>query len=152
MAVVNNIVDADVSGTANILDTKHRGKFSKVYSQTGTVGNTTQYLHTVIGATGVVRKFSAMITETVATGADRTVTIDLQKSSGGGAFATILSGTIGFTNGSTALIASNATISSGALAAGDVLKTTVVVAGSAGAQALGLLIDLRVGEDAGNGQ
>ena len=50
-------------------------------------------------ASGTLAEFAAWI-EVVATGADRTITVDLQKSTGGGAYATVLSATIGFTNGS----------------------------------------------------
>lgn len=78
---------------------------------------------------------------TPANDASRTVTVDLQKSTAGGAFATILSGTVGFTNGSTARTLVAGTISSASYAAGDLFQWVVTVAGGSGTQAAGLLAD-----------
>jgi hypothetical protein len=85
--------------------------------------------------------------EVVATGADRTVTVDLHKSTGGGAYSTVLSGTIGFRNVSTVRVAVGATISTPAYVAGDIFRLVVTVAGSAGAQATGLTVRLTARED-----
>ena len=122
---------------------------SAFHSQTGAVVAATEYVFALYAATATIKGFRAQITEAVATGADRTVTIDLQKSTGGGAFASILGGTIGFTNLSSLRAWSAATVSNTALAgggpsAGDVLKITVAVAGAAGSQAQGLLVALDI--------
>ena len=69
---------------------KLEGEHNFTLSQTGDVVAATEYLRVVFGATGVVIAMEAAITEAVATGPDRTVTVDLLKSSGGGAFASIL--------------------------------------------------------------
>ena len=117
---------------------------SYFHSQTGAVVAATEYVFALYGATATIKGFRAQITEAVATGADRTVTIDLAKSTGGGAFASILGGTIGFTNLSSLRAWSAATISNTALAAGDVLRITVAVAGAAGSQAQGLICALDI--------
>jgi hypothetical protein len=147
MASVFNIANADVSAAAGIKASKLEGEHAFSYSATGTIAAATYYLHTVRGANLTLLNFYAAITETVATGADRTVNVDLQKSTGGGAFATVLSATIQFTNGSTARVVSSATISSAACVVGDLLRVVVTVAGAAGAQALGLIATLHVRED-----
>lgn len=81
-----------------------------------------------------------------ATDASRTVTVDLHKSTGAGAFATILSATIGFTNVSAVRTAVAGTPSTATLAAGDILKAVVTVAGGVGTQAKGLTLRLIVDE------
>lgn len=112
-----------------------------VPSQTGTVANATQYFGPFRKA-GVLQQLAAAITEVIATGADRTVTIDLQKSTGGGAFASVLSSTLVFNSSSTLRLASLAALNTTTFIAGDLFKLTVTVAGAAGAQAQGLTIHL----------
>lgn len=82
-----------------------------------------------------------------ATGGDRTVSIDLQKSTGGGAFATICTTPVQITNATTILVPVAAVLASATLVAGDLLRAVVTVAGAAGNQAKGLLINLSIDED-----
>ena len=96
-------------------------------------------------ASGTLVAFGAWI-EVVASGADRTITVDLQKSTGGGAYATVLSATAGFTNGSTVRSLVSGTLSSTSYVAGDIFRIVVTVAGAAGAQATGLSAKLIVRE------
>ena len=104
-----------------------------------TITALTQLLHIARVAEEVVA-IEAIIT-TVASGADRTVTVDLQKSTGGGAFATILTSTVDITNATVIRTPVAGTISgSGSLVDGDILQLVVTVAGAAGAQAEGLLV------------
>lgn len=109
------------------------------------IAATTKTLLIVKGLTGTVMGFEAVI-QTTATGADRTVTVDLQKSTGGAAFATILSSTIGFNNTSSPRIKSSGVISTSSVIAGDVLRAVVTVVGAAGAQAIGLQCSLTMQE------
>lgn len=118
----------------------------ELYGPTTTVAALTKWLHIVRGAAATIVAFEAAIA-VVATGADRTITVDLQKSTGGGAFATVLSATCGFTNGSTVRVPVAGTISSASLVDGDILQTVVTVAGAAGAQATGLTIGLTLAEE-----
>jgi hypothetical protein len=145
-----NVSDSHISGTAAIATRKMLHRYRVDYSQaTGTaVVTLASYALCICKGTGTVRSFEAAIIGAIATGADRTVTIDLHKSTGAGAFATILSATVVFTNVSTIRVVSTATISDTALADGDMLYLTVTVAGAAGAQAQGLVCMLEYDEAA----
>lgn len=147
MAVVRAIVDADVDPSASVNDTKLQHRYALEYEQSGTVvADTGKALTTIKGATGTIRSFQGLIWSAVATGGDRTVNVDLQKSTGGGAFSTILSATLLFNSSSTLLTAASGSFTSTAVQAGDVLKVIVTVAGAAGAQAIGLHVTLIVAE------
>jgi hypothetical protein len=113
--------------------------FAKAQQAT-TVVAATDYLH-IARAAGTLIALEAMV-GTVATGADRTITIDLQKSTGAGAFATVLSSTLVLDNTNVARTLEAATINTTAYVDGDIFKLTVAVAGAAGAQAADLLIVL----------
>jgi hypothetical protein len=97
-------------------------------------------------AAAVIVDFRAAITGTLATDVSRHVQVDLKKSTGGGAFATVLSAVIDLTSGSTLRTAVAAALSSSALVAGDILRAVVTVSGGAGTQADGLIFDLTVAE------
>ena len=91
---------------------------------------------------GVVVGIQAIIT-TQATGADRTVTVDLQKSTGGGAFASCLSTTVNITNTTPIRTPVAGTVGAGGVfIATDSLQLTVAVGGAAGSQAAGLLVSV----------
>lgn len=141
------IEDADVNGSADISASKlirHQSIDEQIVAPATAITAATRLLH-ICRAAGTLVSFEAIVTK-VATGADRTVTVDLQKSSGGGAFATVLSATIGFTNASTVRVPVAATINTTTLADGDILQAVVTVAGSAGNQAEGLLVTLTATE------
>lgn len=138
-----------VSAAAAIAATKLEHQFGLRYNQapgTAVVADT-QDLHIVHGVTGEVVSVEAALTGAIATGADRTVDVDLQKSTGAGAFATILMATVQFTNASVLRTVSAATISSTALVDGDILRMVVTVAGAAGVQAQGLIVTVQIRED-----
>jgi phosphoribosylpyrophosphate synthetase len=142
-ATLTGFGNANISAATADQISHHKVKHEKsfVTSINGTISATTTYVR-CCNATGTLLKFSAAITETIATGADRTVTVDLHKSTGAGAFATVLSSTIGFTSSSVLLTKSNAGFSDTAILSGDILKVVVTVAGGAGNQALGLVTEL----------
>ncbi len=77
-----------------------------------------------------------------ATGADRTVTVDLHRSTGGGSFATVLSTTVDITDSTTILVPTAGVISTATVADGDIYKLVCTVAGGASAQAKGLVVTL----------
>lgn len=97
---------------------------------------------------GEIVSISAAITGVIATGADRTVTIDLLKSTGGGAFATVLSATIVLNNTNVLRTSEAGTVNSAGLVTGDILRLTVAVAGAAGNQAEGLIVTVVIKEHA----
>lgn len=145
-----SINDAMVAVSASIAATKlkHRRSIQvELAEQATAVAAIQKLLAKITGTTATLVSVSAEVV-VVATGADRTITVDLHKASAGGSFSTILSATIGFTNGSTLLTAVSGSFSSTALVAGDSLKATVAVAGAAGNQAKGLLLSLIYDEDA----
>lgn len=85
---------------------------------------------------------------TAATDVSRTVTIAIQKSTAGGAFATIMAADISITNTTTVRTAVQGTISDPAVAAGDIFRAVVTVAGAVGNQAIGLMLTMDVREKA----
>ena len=127
---------------------KLEGEYSFTLSQPGTVVAETQYLRAVRGAAATVVALEAAITEAIATGVDRAVTIDLLRSTGGGAFASILSAPLVLDNSSTLRALSSAAFASAGLVDGDILMLTVAVSGVAGAQAEGLICSVTIREDA----
>ena len=133
------------------LDNDARSVFSpgpgELFAAASSVTALTKDVYVVKGANGTLLGFTAAITGTIATGADRTVTVDLQKSTGAGAFATVLSATIQFNNVSVLRTASSGTFSSTSLVAGDLLRVVVTVAGAAGNQALGLVCSIQLREE-----
>lgn len=133
-------------GGSNPIDaskvTASRAADVELFGPSTTVTALSKDIHIVRGATGVLMGFEAAICGTIATGGDRTVTVDLHKSTGAGAFATVLSSTIGFTNASVLRTAVAAVLSSTALVDGDILRIIVTVAGAAGNQAIGLVATL----------
>jgi len=89
------------------------------------------------------------IVQTPATGADRTVEVDVQKGNAGTAYATILTSTADFDNTAAARTPEAAAIATEDYADGDSLEIVVTVAGSAGAQAAGLCVVVWVREEPG---
>lgn len=142
------ITDAMIQSGANVQASKLEGEYHlDHYQTTGTaIVAATQDLKIVRGATGTLLSIEAAITGAIATGADRTVTVDLHKSTAAGAFASVLSATIGFTNASTLRTAVAGTISSTSLVDGDILRVVVTVAGAAGNQAQGLVVSVHMRE------
>lgn len=110
----------------------------------------TSDLGIVRGATGLVIGLSAALTGTaISGGSDRTITIDLQKSTGGAAFATLLSGLLTL-NASTVVrvAAAGSLIGSPTLVAGDLLRVVVALTGSTGTQGQGLVVSASIREKA----
>lgn len=113
---------------------------TQLFGPSTTITALTQDCYIAKGA-GTLTAVRAAINGTIATDVSRTVTVDLQKSTGGGAFATVLSGTVGFTSSSTLRTLVTGTISSASYAAGDLFRWVVTVAGGSGSQAVGLIAD-----------
>ena len=135
------ITDNHIKAGADIAYSKLQHSFPLVLSQaTGTaVVSETRVVHVAKGAGALLSVEASVVT--VATGADRTVTVDVKKSTGGGAFATLLSETIVLDDDSVALIPEEGTVSSTpTYADGDLIEIVVTVAGSADAQAEGLVV------------
>lgn len=118
---------------------------AELCSDAAQVAAVNRYLFTA-RAGGSLLGVDAAITGAIATGSDRTITIDLQKSTAGGAFATVLSATFGFTHTSTLLVPVPGVIADPEYVAGDIFRAVVTVAGAASAQAEGLGLTLSAAE------
>lgn len=136
------VSDASVSAGAAISAPKLVHVISKTYqqNQNAAVVADTQYAHIVNGATCTVYAVNAAV-DTVATGADRTVTVDLQRSTAGGAFASILTTPLVLNNANVARTMVSAALATTTLTQKDLLKWVISVAGSAGNQASGLVVE-----------
>ena len=143
------IGDAEIAASAGIQASKLQCHFrfkDELFAAATTVAAiASKYVFTAPAA-GTLRSAQAVVSGAIATGSDRTITLDLQKSTGGGGFATVLSVTFGFTHSSTLLVPVAGTIASPNYVAGDSFQWVVSVAGSAGAQATGLGVTLAVQE------
>jgi hypothetical protein len=145
-----SVADAAIAANAGIQAFKLTHQIQHDYQQSNAgavVAETGKTIHIARNA-GTIGGIQGAITGTKATGADRTVNVDLQKSTGGGAFATVLSSTLLFdsTVGTTLLVAKTGNVSSAAYLAGDIFQIVVTVAGAAGNQALGLGVNVSFNE------
>lgn len=143
--ITNTMIKAAAGINASKI-VRHQSIDNELFGPATTVTALTKDVHIVRGATGTLVGFQAAINGAIATGADRTVTVELLKSTGGGSFSTVLSGTIDFTDASVLRTAVSAVISNTSLVAGDLLRITVAVAGAADNQAIGLLTTVTLEE------
>lgn len=141
------ITNDSVKSDAKIAGSKMQQTRQYNHSQAGAnIAAATEYFSIVTGTTGTLVSIEAAILETAA-GGDRTVTIDLQKSTGGGAFATVLSSTIQLDSGNTIRVLEAGAISATGLVDGDILKLIVTVGGTTGTQPQGLVVTVNWYED-----
>ncbi len=138
----SSIGDAAIAAGAGVQATKliHANPTAVQAGQLFAPATTVVALTQTLGmahAAGTLQAFGAWI-EVQATGSDRTVSVDLQKSTGGGAYATVLSSPVAIDHTTTIRILVTATISSATYVAGDIFRLVVAVSGSASAQATGL--------------
>jgi hypothetical protein len=133
------ITDAKVPAGANIDEAKFEHRAPVKCAQAGTVVAATESIY-IAFRPGVVAGFKAVL-DTIPTGADRTITIDIKKSTAGGAYASILSAPLVLDDDSVAKVVEDFSISgTPAIAEDDILQIVITVAGSAGAQGAGLLV------------
>jgi hypothetical protein len=143
----NSVRDSNVDATSPLTRTKSWHQTHKSGHQAPGTAVVAQTIDVYIArAAAVLVSFEAAITGALADDASRHVTVDLQKSTGGGAFATMLSGVIDLTSSSTLRTAVAAALSSSALVDGDILRVIVAVSGGAGNQAQGLVFEATIAE------
>lgn len=143
--ITNTMIKAAAGINASKI-VRHQSINTELFGPATSVTALTKDIHIVRGSTGTLVGFQATINGAIATDVSRTITVDLHKSTGGGAFATVLSSTIDFTNASVLRTAVSAVLSSTSLVAGDMLRIIVTVAGGSGSQATGLLTVLTMEE------
>lgn len=143
-----SVTDSSIAANAGVQRTKVVQQFAlNHYQTTGTaVVAATQDIH-IARAAGTVVAVEAAVTGAIATGGDRTVTIDVLKSTGAAAFATILSAALVLDNTNVLRTLEAATVNSAAYVDGDLFRITVAVAGAAGNQAQGLIVTVTMGEN-----
>jgi len=141
---VFGLTDASISSAAPISDTKTVHRYTFELTQTGTVvaGKAGRINY----SSGTLLEVTAAITEAQATG-NYAVTVDLKKSTGGGAFASVLSSTLTLNSGNTLYVPVLATINTSSLIASDILLIVVTVSGNSGAQAQGLAVTVTLSEN-----
>lgn len=85
---------------------------------------------------------------TAPTGGDLAYTVDLKKSTGAGAFATVLSAVVTVNSSSTDRTIQTGTINSPAFIANDTFQLVVATSGSTGSQGQGLCVTIHAKENA----
>ena len=142
---VGCITDGSITSGAGVAYDKltHYHHLKSVIAPATTITAYTELLHIANGA-GTVQYLKAA-TVTAPTG-DHTVTIDLKKSTGGGAFATVLSTPLVLNSSNVALTSVNALLSTATVVSGDLLEVIITVAGSTSSQGAGLIISVFVSE------
>lgn len=141
------VADSQVAANAKIASSKLIGPRTisrELNGPTTTVTSQTTWITTIKGASGTLIDINAFIA--VAAVGAATVTIDLQKSTGGGAFATVLSSTISITNATVVRTATAGTITTPGIVAGDILELIVTATAGGGTLPQGLTVTLRYDE------
>lgn len=123
------VTDAKVAASAGISTSKmnhrHRVNHAQASGSSATAQTVNKYIAT---AAGTVADINAMI-DTAATSTG-TVTVDLKKSTGGGAFASVLSSVITINSSTTVRTAVAGAITSAAYIAGDIFQFVITATGS----------------------
>jgi hypothetical protein len=141
--------DDHVASDADIAATKLVHQFPLNYTQApgSDIATATLDLHIAYGDGDIV-SVEAAVTGVAATG-DRSVTVDLHKSTGGAAFATVLSAPITLDIGNALRVLEAGSLSTTTYLDGDLLRMIVTqVAGSAGTRPQGLIVTVFVRENA----
>lgn len=142
-----SVENDDVKAAAGISASKlqsQRDICGELFESATAIAALTRLIYAAKGA-GTLLSFKSWI-EVVATGGDRTVAVDLKKSTAGGAWASVLSATSNYTNGSSVRTLVAGTINNASYVAGDLFQVVVAVAGAAGDQAKGLGFQLLADE------
>lgn len=144
VAPAGSISNDAIGAAAGVADSKLQHRHVLVHSQIEIAAATQNLL--AMRFDGEVLAIEAAITDAIV--ADRTITIDLQKSTGGGAFASILSTELVLDDASVLRELVAGVIQDADLLAGDILRLTVVVAFGLVVSGAGLLVTVTVRENA----
>lgn len=139
-----SITDAAIQPNAGIQSTKLEHEHRPIISQSGTATTQTRVIHVCRGAVGSIAAFVAgSLAKAVG---DSTVTVDLQKSSGGAAFASVLTAAITLDSANADRVAEAGSIADEDLAAGDILQVVITATVGTGTLPTGLFAALSVRE------
>lgn len=136
--------DADVE--VEYLEHEHVAKY--VQNEGSDVATQTQLIYTCKAASGGLIRKLFITPSTAPTGGDKQFTVDVKKSTGGGAFATILSGVVTISSADTSRVQQDATssVNTDTLVTGDILQIVITASGSTGSQGQGVLVEVVVDE------
>ena len=141
------IKNSDIATGAGLAANKlvHQKTLSVELAEGSTACAAIEKILFIASAAGTLQSFEAAVV-TGPTGADRTVTVDLERGQAGGSFSTVLSTTVNIVDATADLTPVVAVISNTTVADGDIYNLKVSVAGSAGNQAKGLIATLIMDE------
>lgn len=143
--VDNNSIDADAAIEASKLEHRNNIFYQQPIGTAVVAAIVPIYVCRAENGAAVIDLFTTIV-GAIATGGDRTITIDIKKSTAGGAPATILSSTKVLNNASVLYTHNDFTINDDDLVEGDILIAYITVAGVASAQGQGLVIGGRIDE------
>ena len=140
------IVNATVSGSAAIGSEKLEHRFSPCFGQANAAATAeTKIIHLARGA-GVVLAFS--VGAIAAATGDSTVTVDLQKRTGGGAWASLLNATVSFAAADTVGPKAGSLVADPSYAADDQLRIVQTVSAGTGTLPTGMYASAEIREAA----
>lgn len=144
----SSVTDNSVQAAAGIQASKLQHQHQHTYCQelATTAVSESRVVHIVRGATATIQEFYVGIT--VANSGAATIVFDLHKSTGGGAFATVLSSTVTTNSSTTILTLISGSISSSSLVQGDILRVVVTATAGGGTLGKGPYAVVNVREDA----
>lgn len=127
------------STTERIAATKliHQFPVGTAQADGADVASRTEMVHVARGS-GTLAEFSVGI-GTAPAGGDKQYTVDLQKSTGGGTFASMLSAPITVSTADSSRSKKTATLSVTSYSAGDLLRVVVTASGTTGTQGQGMV-------------
>lgn len=135
-----SVGDAHIDATDPLSTNKVTHQHAATYAQASgaVVADATQLFY-IARATGTIAAMKVAI-DTAPTGGDKAYTVDLKKSTGGGAFASILSAVVTVNSSSTSLSVVAGTLSTATYAASDIFEIVVDASGSTGTQGYGVCV------------
>lgn len=144
-----SVGDSQVIAAAGIAASKleHQHSLSATQAQGTDVVTATTLVHLVTGTTGTIERVN-VLPITAPTGGDKEYTVDIQKASGTGSPATVLSSVVTVDSSSVDKTEQAGTISVSSLLDGDWLQVVVTASGSTGSQGQGFLVNVVIREDA----
>ena len=142
-----SVSNASVVAAAGIDSSKVIHRYAINYSQaSGSAVVAAAHILHLARASGTIVSVEALV-EVKATGADRTIDVDVLLGSSGSSYATILTAPIEFDDGSTNRAVVSGTLATASYIDNDSIKISVTVAGAAGAQATGLCVVITLAEN-----
>ena len=136
------ITNNEISSAAAIAASKTIHRDVATYGQpiAAIVAAATQAVR-VARVAGAIKEFRVAWL-TAPTGGDKAFTVDLQLSTGGGAFASCLSAVVTVNNSKSDNGTATGTLTTATFAAGDILKVVVATSGSTGTQGYGMIAEV----------